>query len=166
MLHNSSSAIILLMTISMADRIKEPSRKDEKIFQEVRTASKSTIRWGRMNFNIGWMRPYTLERITDVSLNCKNDNEVPARTAALILLNGLFSITFLYFLLWRWLYHHVPSEVIVSIVTEGKKKEASLIQDYWMCIILATAMRDSKMNMKKEEADRILLEQRTAKPGQ
>ena len=166
MLHNSSSAIILLMTISMADRIKEPSRKDEKIFQEVRTASKSTIRWGRMNFNIGWMRPYTLERITDVSLNCKNDNEVPARTAALILLNGLFSITFLYSLLWRWLYHHVPSEVIVSIVTEGKKKEASLIQAYWMCIILATAMRDSKMNMKKEEADRILLEQRTEKPGQ
>lgn len=166
MLHNSSSAIILLMTISMADRIKEPSRKDEKIFQEVRTASKSTIRWGRMNFNIGWMRPYTLERITDVSLNCKNDNEVPARTAALILLNGLFSITFLYSLLWRWLYHHVPSEVIVSIVTEGKKKEASLIQGYWMCIILATAMRDSKMNMKKEEADRILLEQRTEKPGQ
>lgn len=123
MLHNSSSAIILLMTISMADRIKEPSRKDERIFQEVRTASKSTIRWGRMNFNIGWMRPYTLERITDVSLNCKNDNEVPARTAALILLNGLFSITFLYSLLWRWLYHHVPSEVIVSIVTEGKKKK-------------------------------------------
>ena len=76
------------------------------------------------------------------------------------------SITFLYSLLWRWLYHHVPSEVIVSIVTEGKKKEASLIQDYWMCIILATAMRDSKMNMKKEEADRILLEQRTEKPGQ
>ena len=159
MLHNSSSAIILLMTISMADRIKEPSRKDEKIFQEVRTASKSTIRWGRMNFNIGWMLPYTLERITDVSLNCKNDNEVPARTAALILLNGLFSITFLYSLLWRWLYHYVPSE-------EGKKKEASLIQDYWMCIILATAMRDSKMNMKKEEADLILLEQRTEKPGQ
>lgn len=150
----------------MIEKLREPSRKDEQALQEIRTAAKSTIRWGRINFRIGWMRPYTLEKITNVALNCKNDNEVPAKTAALILLNGLMSITLFYQLLWRLLYHYVPSEVLAAIVAEGKKKEASLIQDYWMCIILATAMRDSKMNMKKEEADRILLEQRTEKPGQ
>ena len=150
----------------MAGKLTEPSRKDERAMQEVRTASKSTIRWGRINFKIGGMRPYTLEKITDVALNCKNDNEVPAKTAALILLNGLMSIVLLYRILWRVLYHYVPSEVLAAIITEGKKKEASLIQDYWMCIILATAMRDSKMNLKKEEADRILLEQRTEKHGQ
>ena len=52
----------------MAGKLTEPSRKDERAMQEVRTASKSTIRWGRINFKIGWMRPYTLEKITDVDM--------------------------------------------------------------------------------------------------
>ncbi|QUT54932.1 hypothetical protein INE86_03473 [Parabacteroides distasonis] len=107
----------------MAGKLIEPSRKDERAMQEVRTASKSTIRWGRINFKIGWMRPYTLEKITDVALNCKNDNEVPAKTAALILLNGLMSIVLFYRILWRVLYHYVPSEVLAAIITEGKKKK-------------------------------------------
>ena len=85
---------------------------------------------------------------------------------ALILLNGYFKINLLYGLIWRWLYHCVPSEVLTEIISEGKKKEASLTQDYWTCIILATAMRDSKQNLKKEEADRILQEQLLEKHGQ
>lgn len=150
----------------MAEKLKEPSRKDEQVLQDIRTSTKSTIRWKFVNFRVGWMRPYTLEKITDVVLNCKKDNELPAKTAALILLNGLISITFFYPLLWRFLYHYVPSGVLAAIVSDGKKKEASLMKDCWTCIILATAMRDSKMNMKKEEADRFLLEQRTEKLGQ
>lgn len=146
-------------------RYKEPTREDERTFQSVRTGEKSIVKWGKHNFRIGWMRPYTLEKITGLALNGK-ENEIPARVAALILLNGFFSINLFYPFLWRWLYHHVPSDVLMEIITEGKKKEASLTQDYWTCIILATAMRDSKQNLKKEEADRILQEQRSEKHGQ
>ena len=146
-------------------KYKEATRSDEQKLQEVRTGAKSTIQWGRIKFRIGWMRPYTLERITGLVLNGK-ENEIPARVAALILLNGFFSINLFYPFLWRWLYHRVPSDVLMEIITEGKKKEASLTQDYWTCIILATAMRDSKQNLKKEEADRILQEQFLAKRGQ
>ena len=143
----------------------EPTREDERKLHEVRTGGKSAVRWGRMEFRIGWMRPYTLERITGLALDGKED-EIPARTAALILLNGYFRINLLYWLAWRWLYHCVPSEVLTGIISEGKKKEASLTQDYWTCIILATVMRDTRMNLTKEEAGRILQEQRGAKPGQ
>ena len=146
-------------------RYKEPTREDERTFQSVRTGENSIVKWGKHNFRIGWMRPYTLEKITGLALNGK-ENEIPARVAALILLNGFFSINLFYPFLWRWLYHHVPSDVLMEIITEGKKKEASLTQDYWTCIILATAMRDSKQNLKKEEADRILQEQRSEKHGQ
>ena len=146
-------------------RYKEPTREDERTFQSVRTGDKSIVKWGKHNFRIGWMRPYTLEKITGLALNGK-ENEIPARVSALILLNGFFSINLFYPFLWRWLYHHVPSDVLIEIITEGKKKEASLTQDYWTCIILATAMRDSKQNLKKEEADRILQEQRSEKHGQ
>lgn len=146
-------------------RYKEPTREDERTFQSVRTGEKSIVKWGKHNFRIGWMRPYTLEKITGLALNGK-ENEIPARVSALILLNGFFSINLFYPFLWRWLYHHVPSDVLIEIITEGKKKEASLTQDYWTCIILATAMRDSKQNLKKEEADRILQEQRSEKHGQ
>lgn len=146
-------------------RYKEPTREDERTFQSVRTGEKSIVKWGKHNFRIGWMRPYTLEKITGLVLNGK-ENEIPARVSALILLNGFFSINLFYPFLWRWLYHHVPSDVLIEIITEGKKKEASLTQDYWTCIILATAMRDSKQNLKKEEADRILQEQRSEKHGQ
>lgn len=146
-------------------KYKEPTRKEERTLQSVRTGEKSVLRWGRHKFRIGWMRPYTLEKITGLVLEGK-ETEIPARVAALILLNGFFSINLFYTFLWRWLYHRVPSDVLMEIITEGKKKEASLTQDYWTCIILATAMRDSKMNMKKEEADRILQEQLLAKRGQ
>ena len=111
------------------------------------------------------MRPYTLEKITGLVLDGK-ETEIPARVAALILLNGFFSINLFYPFLWRWLYHRVPSDVLMEIITEGKKKEASLTQDYWTCIILATVMRDTKMNLTKEEAERILQEQRGGKRGQ
>ena len=146
-------------------RYKEPTREDERTFQSVRTGEKSIVKWGKHNFRIGWMRPYTLEKITGLALNGK-ENEIPSRVSALILLNGFFSINLFYPFLWRWLYHHVPSDVLMEIIKEGKKKEASLTQDYWTCIILATAMRDSKQNLKKEEADRILQEQRSEKHGQ
>lgn len=146
-------------------KITEPTREDERKLHEVRTGEKSIIRWGKKKFSIGWMRPYTLEKITGLALDGK-ENEIPARTAALILLNGYFKINLFYGLLWRWLYHCVPSDVLTEIISEGKKKEASLTQDYWTCIILATVMRDTKMNLTKEEAGRILQEQRSAKDGQ
>lgn len=146
-------------------QIKEPTRKDERLLHEVRTGAKSVICWGRKQFRVGWMKPYTLERITGLVLEGK-ENEIPARTAALILLNGYFAINLFYPILWRWLYHNVPSEVLTEIISEGKKKEASLTQDYWTCIILATVMRDTKMNLTKEEAGRILQEQRGVKHGQ
>ena len=153
-------------------KITEPTREDERKLHEVRTGEKSIVQWGKKKFSIGWMRPYTLEKITGLALDGK-ENEIPARTAALILLNGYFKINLFYGLLWRWLYHCVPSEVLTEIISEGKKKEASLTQDYWTwtqdywtCIILATVMRDTKMNLTKEEAGRILQEQRGAKHGQ
>ena len=93
----------------------EPTREDERKLHEVRTGGKSAVRWGRMEFRIGWMRPYTLERITGLALDGKED-EIPARTAALILLNGYFRINLLYWLAWRWLYHCVPSEVLTGII--------------------------------------------------
>lgn len=146
-------------------RYKEPTREDERTFQSVRTGEKSIVKWEKHNFRIGWMRPYTLEKITGLVLDGK-ETEIPARVAALILLNGFFSINLFYPFLWRWLYHRVPSDVLMEIITEGKKKEASLTQDYWTCIILATVMRDTKMNLTKEEAERILQEQRGGKRGQ
>ena len=127
-------------------KITEPTREDERKLHEVRTGEKR-------------------EKITGLALDGK-ENEIPARTAALILLNGYFKINLFYVLLWRWLYHCVPSEVLTEIISEGKKKEASLTQDYWTCIILATVMRDTKMNLTKEEAERILQEQRGGKRGQ
>ena len=146
-------------------KYKEATRSDEQKFQEVRTAAKSTVRWGRINFRIGWMLPYTLEKITGLVL-AGEESKMPAKTAALLLLNGFFSINLFYPLLWRWLYYYVPSNVLVKIVAEGKKKEALAIQDFWTCIILATAMRDSKQNLKKEEADRILQELHSERLGQ
>lgn len=145
---------------------KRPAREDEQKFHEVRTAAKSVIRWGRVKFSIGWMRPYTLEKITGLTLKDGKEDEMPARVAALILLNGFFSINLFYPLLWRWLYHHVPSDVLSAVIAEGKKKEVSLTQDCWTCIILATAMKDSRQNLTKEEAERILRERPSAKPGQ
>ena len=139
---------------------------DERKLHEIRVGTKTPIRWGKITFKVGWLRPYTLERITGLALGEGREHEIPARVAALISLNGFFSINLLYPLLWRWMYHYVPSEVLAAIVAEGKKKEVSLTQDYWTCIILTTAMRDSRMNLTREEAERILLERRMGKPGQ
>lgn len=147
-------------------KIAQVSLENEISLQDVRTAASSIITWGKIKFVIGWMRYGTLERITNVSLKCENELEIPARTAALILLNNALKILMLYTILWRLIYYFVPSNVITAIVAEGKKKEESLTSDYLTSIILTTAMRDTRMNMTKKEIERFQVEQRMEKHGQ
>lgn len=150
----------------MKDKIRQVTDEEQRKYKDVTEDRPDTVKIGRFSFKVRWMKPYTLERLTDVSLNCKKEIEVPARTAALVLLNGFLKINLFYWLAWRVLYHCVRPEEIGEIIVTGKKKEESLIQEYLTSTILATVMRDSMMNMKREEVERFLQEQRSARHGQ
>lgn len=146
-------------------KVEQVNREDELLLKDVMTDSKTSVKWGKWSFSIGWLRNITIEKITEVSLKCEETLQVPAKTAALIWLNGFFKIKLFYWIVWRFMYNYVPHEVLLEIVQTGKKKQESQAQDYWTAIILVTVMRDTKMNMTREEADRILVEQRTGRHG-
>lgn len=146
-------------------KVDQVNREEELLLKDVMTDSKTIVKWGKCSFSISWIKNITIEKITEVSLKCEDTIQVPAKTAALIWLNGFFKIHIFYWIVWRFMYNYVPHEVLLEIIQTGKKKQELHAQDYWTAIILSTVMRDTKMNMTREEADRILVEQRTGRLG-
>lgn len=90
------------------------------------------------------------------------ENKVVCKCAALMKLNGYWSIRLLYWLVWRWFYYvkQYNESDLGEFIAECKKKVP--VMDYLMCTTLLTAMMDTKKQMNRAEVNRIQVEQLSA----
>lgn len=90
------------------------------------------------------------------------ENKVACKCAALLRLNGYWSIKFLYWLVWRWFYYikQYTNDELYPYLEECKKKVP--VMSYLMCTTLLTAMMDTKKQMNRAEVNRIQAEQLSA----
>lgn len=116
---------------------------------------------------VGWLKPYTLRRLTDVMLSqdvsIKEESKILCKNAALIVLNSFFKIKFFYPILWRWYYYvkEYQPEQLIPIVECGKKKVPQV--GYYLNTISLTSMKDTVMQMTRKEVEATLLAQSSAK---
>lgn len=111
---------------------------------------------------VGWIKPYTLERVTRLILqNEKGEEEcdpkLMAKLSSLFVLNGM-SIFFLYPFYWRYLYYikGYRFDQLLPIIKTAKKKVP--IDAYVKAIILASGLKTTSMSMTKEEIESIQAE--------
>lgn len=141
----------------MTKKIEQPVIEDERLLDEVATNAKTeaSIKDTKKKYRIGWLRNETMRRITKVALEQGNDSKLSSKTAALIILNGFWKITFFYPILWRWFYYfkQYSDDQLAEILAVGKKKVPYI--PFLTNTILVTGMRDTIMTMTREEAERI-----------
>lgn len=124
-----------------------------------------------------WLKPYTLERLTEVwlerdmaSARINNAEDVAKdmlkepyfafKEAALMILNHDIKIRLFYPLLWRFLAHKYSEEQIAPVVLEGKKKLP--LAAHYEVMAYSMDMRTDMVKMTKMEAEQYQAEHLSA----
>lgn len=115
-----------------------------------------------------WVKPYTIERITEVwverdlaSASIESGADVlkdlakepyfAFKEAALLILNHDIKIRLFYPLYWRWLAHRYDETQMAPIIVEGKKKLP--LMAHYAIMAFSTDMRGDLMKMTTKEAE-------------
>ncbi len=123
-----------------------------------------TIRGRRLGFRD--LNGHGRHKISRIMLR-KGGNEfsISCKVLAAARLNGYFVIKLVWWLLWRWYYYvrkYTDAELLEAISLIKKKVAA---EDYWSITILQIGIRETMMQMNREEVAASLQELSTAKTG-
>lgn len=160
----------------MAKKIlKQPTEDEQRMLKDVTNANTTTVLVRNKKWNVGWMRNGTLDHLSRIMLKANEteyednpvksgaeENKVVCKCAAVLKLNGYWSIKFLYWIVWRWFYYfkQYSEDDLGEFIAECKKKVP--VMSYLMCTTLLTAMMDTKKQMNRQEVNRIQAEQLSA----
>ena len=88
-----------------------------------------------------------------------------AKCAAIIVLNGYWSIKLWYWLVWRWFYYvkQYTEEEYSPLMMMCKKKLGA--ENYFLLTTLMIGIKDTMMAMTRKETERILREQNQVQRG-
>lgn len=143
-----------------------PSTEDEKELNDVAENTATEVKVRNRTYKVRYLRNKTLRKMTEVMLADGDDSKVSSKCAALIVLNGMFRITFFYWLLWRWFYYvkQYYDYELQPLINEGKKKVP--VEAYYINTMLLIGMKDTVMAMTRKEAEHFRQELSSAPPTQ
>lgn len=148
-------------------KLEKPSLESERLLNDILGDSVEhvSIRGRKGTYPIRWLKSGTMRKITDIMLRKGGDDKVSCKSAALIILNNLWKIFFLYPIVWRWFFYvkQYTDDELFPIIAAGKKKVPA--KNFFMNITLLTEMKDTIMIMKKEEVATTLQELSTEQVG-
>ena len=136
-------------------KTKKATLSEERSLNDIVEDSIDIVRVRNKSYSISWMKNGTKRKMTQVILNEKDDDKVSCKCASVIILNGYWSIKFLYWILWRWFYYFLQygEHDLTAIIETGKKKIHA--ESYLVNTILLTDMRDTIKTMTREEVEHI-----------
>lgn len=159
--------------------MKQPSKESRAEYGaiEQNRPTEVAIPGRKRPFRIYWLKPYTIEKLTEVWLERdlasarleKNEDVVKDmlkepyfafKEAALMILNHDLKIRFFYPILWRWLASRFSEEQIAPIVSAGKKKLP--LMAHYEIMACSMDMRTDLMKMTKMEAEQYQAERLSA----
>ena len=151
-----------------AKLINEATLDDERMLESVieNYADDVVIR-GHV-YKVKWMHPATTSWITRLMLKEGNDDKILCQSAALIILNGFWKCHLFYWILWRWYYYvrqYNAEELRPLFEIAQKKTQQQIATAYLADTMLLTALKDTKKQMTKAEAERSLRELRSGNVG-
>lgn len=155
--------------------MKQPSVKSRAEYDAITNNRPSLVRISgrRRPARIYWLKPYTLERLTEVWLerdaaseNVRNAEDVAKdmlkepyfafKEAALAMLNDYWKIRLFYPLYWRFLAWRYSEEQIAPVVVESKKKLP--LMAHYEIMAYSKDMRTDMVKMTKMEAEQYQAE--------
>jgi hypothetical protein len=140
----------------MSENIQQPTEEEQKRLDDVLENSTDYVTIRGKKFGIKWLHRGTIRKLTHVLHSCKAEDEVTARCASLIVLNGWWKIKLFHWIYWRMLWKKYTDDELYGILLIGKKKVESQRLEYWSAFTLLTDMKDTIMTMTRKEAERIL----------
>ena len=144
--------------------MNQPNIKDQERLLSVNSNELTVVSIpdSKNKVKVGWIKPYTLERVTKLILKNESEEEecdpkLMAKLSSLFVLNGV-SIFFMHSLYWRYLYYikGYRFDQLLPVVETAKKKVP--INAYVKAIILASGIKTTSMSMTKEEIESIRAE--------
>lgn len=136
--------------------IQQPAEEQKKELDNVLANSTDYVKLRNRKIGIKWMRRGTIRKITHAMHACKNEDEITAKCASLIILNNWWKIKLFHSVLWRMLYASYSDEELLNIVVAGKKKVDLQALQYLNATIFLTEMKDTTMMMTRAEAEHTL----------
>jgi hypothetical protein len=155
--------------------MKQPTLEQRKEYMDIVNDSVSIvpIKGTKKKYRIRWMKPYTMERITQVwierelaSAQIKEGEDVlkdlckepyfAFKEAALMILNHDIKIRLFYGIYWRWLAFRYNEAQIVDVVAAGKKKLP--LMAHYETMAYSMDMRTDWMKMTMKEAEQYRAE--------
>ena len=122
----------------MSENIQQPTEEEQKRLDNVLENSTDYVAIRGKKFGIKWLHRGTIRKLTHVLHSCKNEDEVTARCASLIILNNWWKIKMFHWIYWRMLWKKYTDTELTDIIAIGKKKV------------------DTIMTMTRKEAEHIL----------
>jgi len=155
--------------------MKQPTLEQRKEYMDIVNDSVSIvpIKGTKRKVRLRWMKPYTMERITQVwierelaSAEIKEGEDVlkdlckepyfAFKEAALMILNNDIKIRLFYGIYWRWLAHKYNETQIVDVVVAGKKKLP--LMAHYETMAYSLDMRTDIRKMTRKEAEQYRAE--------
>ena len=158
-------------------KITQPSVESQRTYASIRDndATVVSVLGTNKKYKIKWLKNGQIDALSrllirkgdtddkdgqrDNSLNAiLDDSKLACKAAAIYILDGYWKLKFRYWFLWRWFYYirQYDNVQLQEILDEGKKKVP--LTQFCVTIMSLTGARATLMNMRTEEAERILQE--------
>ena len=158
-------------------KIEQPSVESQRTYASMRDndATVVGILGTKKTYKIRWLKNGQIERLSrllirkgatddkdgenDSSLDAViEDSKLACKAAAIYILDGYWKLKFRYWYLWRWFYYirQYDNVQLQELLEEGKKKVP--LTQFLLTTMSLTGVRGTLMNMRTEEAERILQE--------
>lgn len=145
--------------------MEQPDNATQEKLNGILEDAKDVVEIRGRKFSIGWIKKGVLRKLTDTILTCKKEDELSARCASLVLLNGYWKIVFFHWVYWRYLWRKYSDEELLEIFMVAKKKVDLQTRAYFTNTIYLIGMKDTMMTMTRKEAERTLQELRQVQPS-
>lgn len=158
-------------------KIEQPSVESQRTYASIRDndATIVSILGTKKKYKIRWLKNAQIDKLSrllirkadtddkdgsqDNALDAViDDSKLACKAAAIYILDGFWKLKFRYWYLWRWFYYirQYDNVQLQALLDEGKKKVP--LGPFLMTTMSLTVARATLMNMRTEEAERILPE--------
>lgn len=145
--------------------MRQPNNDAQSKLNNILEDGVDVVKIREKRFNVRWIKKGVIRKLTNAIMTCKNEDELSAKCASLVLLNSYWKIKLFHWIYWRYLWRKYSDEELLEIFMIAKKKVDSQTQAYFTNTIYLIGMKDTIMTMTREEAEHTLQELRQGHPS-
>ena len=156
-------------------KIEQPSVESQRTYASIRDndATVVSVLGTKKKYKLRWLKNGQIDKLSRLLIRKSDtddadgtrdnaldavldDSKLACKAAAIYILDGYWKLKFRYWYLWRWFYYirQYDNGQLQELLEEGKKKVP--LAQFLVTTMLLTRARATLMNMRTEEAERIL----------